>query len=120
MIMTVEELRALAPQITATDEYLTFWLEGIEKTIQGETNNGFERFKDESGEIKYPADIKLGVLKLVEYDQSQAANKARQGIASETISRHSVSFQAPTSAETIGGYPAHLMGFLKPYRKARF
>lgn len=121
MIFTLEELRGLAPSVTASDDYLTLWLEGIEKAIQGETNNTFERFKDEQGEIKYPSDIKLGVLKLLEYDQSASAKKAREGIASETISRHSVSYQASASGtDTIAGYPSALTGFLDPYRKARF
>lgn len=121
MIFTLEELRGLAPHITATDDYLTLWFEGIEKAIQGETNNTFSRFKDESGVIKYPNDIKLGVLKLLEYDQSTSAKKAREGIASETISRHSVSYSSAASGtDSIAGYPAAMMGFLDPYRKARF
>lgn len=120
MIMTVEELKGLTPQISVSDEYIAFWLEGIEKAIQAETNNGFERYRGEDGEIEYPADIKLGVLELYKYAQSGIAEKAKQGIASETISRHSVSYQAPTKAETIAGYPASLMGFIDPYRRARF
>ena len=49
-----------------------------------------------------------------------AGEAARDGIASETISRHSVSYTAQTSAETVAGYPAHLFAFVDPYRRARF
>ena len=120
MIFTVEELKGLAPLTTATDEYIKMWLEGIEKLIQGETNNSFIRFADESGVIHYPADIKLGVLELFKYDQSATAKKAKEGIASETISRHSVSYKDPATGETVAGYPVYMLGFLDPYRKARF
>jgi hypothetical protein len=41
-------------------------------------------------------------------------------VASETISRHSVTYVDQTGDNTIMGYPVALMGFLKPYRKARF
>lgn len=66
--------------------------------------------------IKYPASIKLGVIKLIQYDVRM---NDKLGIASESISRHSVSYAQPSS-DSIGGYPSHLMSFLKPYMKARF
>ena len=114
MIMTVEELR----QFLTTDESepaLAFRLRAIEKAIQGYTNNNFRRFMV-NGEIEYPDDIKLGVVRLIEWDVKM---RAKAGIQSETMSRHSVTY-ADQTANTINGYPAHLMGFLKPYMKARF
>lgn len=66
--------------------------------------------------IKYPASIKFGVIKLMQYDVKM---NDKLGIASESISRHSVSYAQPSS-DSIGGYPSHLMSFLKPYMKARF
>ena len=66
--------------------------------------------------IKYPASIKLGVIKLIQYDVRM---NDKMGIASESISRHSVSYAQPSS-DSIGGYPPNLMAFLKPYMKARF
>lgn len=112
--MTVDELR----QYLATDEpemLLAFKLRAIETAIHGYTNNNFRRYMV-NGEIVYPDDIKLGVVRLIEYD-GQMRSKA--GIQSETISRHSVTY-ADQTTNTISGYPAHLMGFLKPYMKARF
>ena len=66
--------------------------------------------------VKYPQAIKLGVIKLLQYN---AKMDSKVGISSETISRHSVSYAQPTS-DSIGGYPSSLMSFLKPYMKARF
>lgn len=114
MIMTVDELREYITT-TETTQALTFKLRAIEKAIQGYTNNNFSRFMV-NGEIVYPDDIKLGVVRLFEWDEKM---RHKVGIQSETISRHSVTY-ADQTANTINGYPAHLMGFLKPYMKARF
>ncbi|MBQ9740409.1 MAG: hypothetical protein IJV91_05655, partial [Kiritimatiellae bacterium] len=67
---------------------------------------------------EWPYDIKMGCVKLIEYDLSRASQKA--GIAAETLSRHSVTYETRTAENTIMGYPAVLMGFLKPYMRARF
>ena len=76
-------------------------------------------FDDENNKvtlIKYPPAIKLGVVKLLQYN---AKMDSKVGISSESLSRHSVSYAQPTS-DSIGGYPASMMSFLKPYMKARF
>ena len=66
--------------------------------------------------VKYPPAIKLGVVKLLQYN---AKMDDKVGISSESLSRHSVSYAQPSS-DSIGGYPSSLMSFLKPYIKARF
>ena len=76
-------------------------------------------FDDENNKItlvKYPSAIKLGVIKLLQYN---AKMDDKVGISSESLSRHSVSYAQATS-DSIGGYPSSLMSFLKPYMKARF
>ena len=78
-----------------------------------------ELFDDENNKVtlvKYPPAIKLGVVKLLQYN---AKMDSKVGISSESLSRHSVSYVQPTS-DSIGGYPASMMSFLKPYMKARF
>lgn len=117
MILTVEEVRALAPDLDASDALIEFRLKGIEQYIKGETCNDFERFRDHSGAIQWPDDIKLGVLNMLIWDDE---GRSKAGIASETISRHSVSYTGLTEAESKGGYPAYLLGFLDAYRRARF
>jgi hypothetical protein len=76
---------------------------------------------DESGvvvtKVKYPMDVKMGIVNLMKWELD---NREKVGVASETISRHSVTYVDQTGDNTIMGYPVALMGFLKPYRKARF
>lgn len=67
--------------------------------------------------IDYPADVKFGAVNLMKYDLDK---RDKAGIASETISRHSVSYVDATGSNTASGYPVALMGFLKPYIRARF
>lgn len=80
-----------------------------------------EDLYDESGvvitKVKYPQDVKMGVANMLKW---QLDNGDKVGIASETISRHSVTYVDHTAANTLMGYPVSLMGFLVPYRKARF
>ena len=66
--------------------------------------------------VKYPPAVKLGVIKLLQYN---AKMDSKVGISSESLSRHSVSYAQPSS-DSVGGYPSSLMSFLKPYMKARF
>ena len=67
--------------------------------------------------VEYPADVKMGVVELLKYDLE---GRDRVGIQSETISRHSVTYQAQDASNTVHGYPMQLMGFLKRHMKARF
>ena len=78
-----------------------------------------ELFDDEHNKItlvKYPPAVKLGVVKLLQYSVKM---DDKVGISSESLSRHSVSYAQPSN-DSVGGYPASLMSFLKPYMKARF
>jgi hypothetical protein len=80
-----------------------------------------EDLTDESGvvvtKVKYPQDVKMGVVNLMKWE---LGNREKVGVASESISRHSVTYVDQTGENTVMGYPVALMGFLKPYRKARF
>lgn len=116
MIMTVDELRQFVTTQEG-DQALEARLQALEASIKRYTNNDFTRVLQENGGA-WPADIKMGVVKLVQYDMSKAAGKA--GVASETISRHAVTYEARTAENTAAGYPIALMGFLRPYMRARF
>lgn len=115
MLMTVEELR----QYITTDEndaMLQFRLDALEEIIKGYTHNNFYEYVVD-GAVVYPPDIKLGVVNLMKWETS---NRDKVGIQSETISRHSVTYADANGDSYIMGYPKGLMGFLKPYCKARF
>jgi hypothetical protein len=83
-------------------------------TVSGELS-------DESGvvvtKVKYPMDVKMGIVNLMKWELD---NREKVGVASESISRHTVEYVDQTGDNTVMGYPVALMGFLKPYRKARF
>ena len=68
-------------------------------------------------QVEYPEDVKVGVMELLKYDLE---NREKAGVQSETISRHSVTYQALDKNNTVQGYPTHLMGFLRRHVKARF
>lgn len=67
--------------------------------------------------VEYDDDIKQGVVDLMRWEMSM---RDKAGIASETISRHSVTYFSQDGENTLAGYPKALLGFLEPYYKARF
>ena len=115
MIMTVDELRQFITT-DKTDQELLLMLQALERSIQGKTQNNFRKYMVD-GEIQYPADIKLGVVRLIEWDLTM---REKSGIQSESISRHSVTYQAMSGQSADMGYPAHMTAFLRPYMRAVF
>lgn len=67
--------------------------------------------------ISYPMDIRMGVVNMLQWD---IENRSKVGIQSETISRHSVTYFSMDGDNSLIGYPKSIVGFLKPYMKARF
>ena len=66
--------------------------------------------------IKYPLDVIDGAIELLDW----AVNKSdKADITSESISRHSVSYQNLDNTNTIDGFPIRLFGFCKKYCRAR-
>ena len=114
MIMTVAELRQFI-NTEESDQVLEAKLQALELSVQGYTNNNFKRHLTPEGE--YPMDVKMGVVNLLKWELDM---RDKVGVASESISRHSVTYVDQTGANTLMGYPVALMGFLKPYKKARF
>ena len=114
MLMTVEELRRYIAT-DETDEVLEGKLQALELSIHGYTNNDFKRCLTAEGD--YPMDVKMGVVNLMKWELT---NRDKVGVASETISRHSVTYVDLNGGNAIMGYPKSLMGFLLPYKRARF
>ena len=89
--------------------------------VDGSSITVIGELTDESGvvvtKVKYPMDVKMGIVNLMKWELD---NREKVGVASETISRHSVTYVDQTGDNTVMGYPVALMGFLKAYRKARF
>lgn len=68
--------------------------------------------------VRYPADVIEGAVGIIKYEDARPKEKA--GIASETLSRHSVSYAQATEGSSIAGYPLEVVGFLKPYMRPWF
>ena len=115
MILTVEEFRRFV-ETDKDDDVLTAWLEAMEQMVQGYTHNNFRKYMVD-GAIVYPADVKMGVVNLLKWELD---HRDKVGVASESISRHSVTYFDMTGDNSTIGYPRALLGFLKPYMKARF
>lgn len=67
--------------------------------------------------VEYPVDVQEGVIELMVWE---VKNRQKVGIKSETLSRHSVSYYDQDADNQVMGYPVALLGFLRPYMKARF
>ena len=91
-------------------------------TVSAETEDtafmANEQTRDEDDvlvtKIEYPADVVNCCVDLLDWVVNFGG---KVGIKSETLSRHSVTYE--DSGTMFMGYPASLMGCLKPYRKAR-
>lgn len=103
-----------------SDSELNFGLVTV-NAVDGQTVTVSEDLYDESGvvvtKVVYPADVKLGVARMLQW---QLDNGDKVGVQSETISRHSVTYFNMDGDNSSMGYPKSLLGFLKPYKKARF
>lgn len=79
-----------------------------------------ENIRDEDDvlatKVEYPADVVACAVNLLEWE---VTNRAKVGIQSESLSRHSVTYFNMDGSNNIMGYPASLLGCLKAYKKAR-
>lgn len=66
--------------------------------------------------IEYPDDIKSGGISMLKWNLD---NADKIGIASESLSRHSVTYFSMDKTNTASGYPISIMGFCKPYMRAK-
>lgn len=66
--------------------------------------------------VEYPQDVIMGVVNLMNWE---VVNRAKVGIKSESISRHSVTY-FDLDSNSLLGYPKSLLNFLDSYKKARF
>ena len=114
MIISVKDAKKFITTNLDAD-VLEAMLLALEASIKRYTNNNFERHLTDEGE--YPPDIKMGVVNMLKWELE---NRDKVGIASETISRHSVTYFDMNGDNSTMGFPKALLGFLKPYMRARF
>ena len=113
--MDVNDLLILPEFADADADQLERKLKAAEELVFAYTHNSFRDAA--TGAVCFPAPVQEGIIKLLSWD-IQFGGKT--GIQSETIGRHSVTYTGTDSADRVFGYPASLLGFLKPYKKARF
>lgn len=69
--------------------------------------------------IEYPIEVIEGAIDLLDWELLKEG-KELIGVASESISRHNVSYVQRTNDNTINGYPIELFNFCENYKKVRF
>lgn len=67
--------------------------------------------------VCYPPDVVAGAVGILEHERSM---KGKQNIASESLSRRSVTYVQQNKENTLAGYPLAVTGFLGPYMRACF
>lgn len=87
-------------------------LDAAEAAVKAYCNNTFPESRFPDG---LPLDVQMGIVRMVAW---QIGAGSKVGIASETLSRHSVTY-AQNADDSVMGYPRSIMGFCKPYRRAR-
>lgn len=65
--------------------------------------------------VEYPDDVIDCCINILEWEVN---NRSKVGIKSETLSRHSVTYE--DSSAMFNGYPTWLLGGLRLHKKARF
>ena len=108
-------------QVTKGDKAEDLGLYTVEE-ITGDTTFTVNEPIDDIDDVKvtlvaYDMNIKMGVVNLLRWE---AVKRDKVGIQSETISRHSVTYADATGENSLMGYPKAMLGFLKPYIRARF
>lgn len=122
MIMSVEELLGFV-ETDKSDSALQLMLEGLEALIVQYTNNAFKNRV--TGEVEYPASIKLAVVEIVRWKLRNEAQNSTDDkpIQSETLSRHSVTYAQDSSETDIDehfGVPKKYTAVFNLYQRARF
>lgn len=69
--------------------------------------------------IEYPIDVIEGAIDILDWELIKKG-KEKSNVASESISRHNVSYFQRTKDNTIKGYPIELFDFCEDYVRARF
>lgn len=99
-------------QTDTDDVSLQEKLDAAEAAVKAYTNNTFPAVYFPDG---LPLDVQMGIVRMAAW---QMAADKKIGVASETLSRHSVTY-AQNTDDSIMGYPRGLMAFCKPYRRCR-
>lgn len=104
-------------QITESINNGLYMVKEINQNIVTVDEGLFEADYNLITKVEYPDAVVEGVINLMIWE---VQNRSKVGIKSETLSRHSVTYYDQDANNQLMGYPVTLLGFLKPYIKARF
>lgn len=80
-----------------------------------------EALYDESGvtvtKVVYPEAVRQGAAALLNWQLERAG---KEGVQSESLSRHSVTYLGMDGDNAVMGFPRPMLGFLRPYMRAQF
>lgn len=82
----------------------------VDKTLYDSPHNTVTK-------VVYPEDVQEGVLNMLQWEFTM---RAKTGIKTETLSRHSVTYYDMDAQNSLDGYPASLVGFIEPYIQMRW
>ncbi|MGN0613186.1 MAG: hypothetical protein ACI4JB_04730 [Porcipelethomonas sp.] len=120
VILNPPENISVGDTVQVSDSLLNngvYTVTGIDNTGMTLSGSLYDCTKNLVTRVVYPPDVIMGAVNLMKWELE---NREKVGIQSETLSRHSVTYFSMDSDNTLMGYPVSLMGFLKPYMKARF
>ena len=92
-----------------------YTVEAIEEKLITVNKQLFDESHALVTKVEYPADVVNCAIELLQWAVN---NSDKVGIKSETLSRHSVTYEDSTAL--FMGYPVGILNGLKLYRKARF
>jgi hypothetical protein len=94
-----------------------YTVESVENGIAKLSGNIFPEEYFTVTKVEYPEDVVQGALNLLDWELN---HRDKVGVQSESISRHSVTYFNMDGENSLMGYPKSLLGFLAPYKRARF
>jgi hypothetical protein len=111
MITTLEQVKLILG-ITGDSKnaLITALIPLIEEDYLAIRNKAFDL--DDEGEIVYPTGAEFTAIRMIGYKLN---TQGQDGVASESLSRHSISYQQGSGTGVAGLYPASVIGAIKRY-----
>ncbi len=111
MITTLEQVKLILG-ITgdSKDALIIAMIPIVEEDYLAIRNKAFDL--DDEGATVYPTGAEFTAIRMIGYKLNTLG---QDGIASESLSRHSISYQQGSGSGTAGLYPASVIGAIKRY-----
>ncbi len=108
MITTLDKARTILG-VTDSDALIEELIPMVEADYLLIRNKAFDEV---DGEVVYPTGAEFTAIKMIGY---HLKTQGQQGIASESLSRHSVTYQTSSLSGALGSYPPMITASIKRY-----